>query len=154
MAAIRSRPASAALLQVLKSGLHVALTAESYVSGVRQSIMAGGDTTSRCSGLSCSSSHPAALLCQTRSCPRAPYTAKPSLPLFACEALHTICRAHVVGALLGAQHGHDALPEDWQKKAKKYMEVKQMAHIIIVQRKTFVPFHINRDPSQQPEGGR
>ncbi|CAL5219808.1 g1716 [Coccomyxa viridis] len=95
--------------QVLKSGLQVALKAEDYVSGVRQSIMAGGDTTSR---------------------------------------------AHVVGALLGALHGDEALPGAWQKKAKKYMEVKQMAHIVIVQRKTFVPFHINRDPAQQPEASK
>lgn len=34
-------------LQVLKSGLHVALNSEDYVGGVRQSILAGGDTTSR-----------------------------------------------------------------------------------------------------------
>ena len=33
--------------QVLKSGLHIALQAKDYVSGVRQSILAGGDTTSR-----------------------------------------------------------------------------------------------------------
>ena len=64
------------------------------------------------------------------------------------------CRAHVVGALLGAQHGEEALPGDWQKKAKRYMDVKQMAHIVIVQRKTFVPFHINRDPAQQPQAGQ
>ena len=29
-----------------------------------------------------------------------------------------------------------------------------MAHIVIVQRKTFVPFHINRDPAQQPEASK
>lgn len=46
------------------------------------------------------------------------------------------------------------MPGAWQKKAKKYMEVKQMAHIVIVQRKTFVPFHINRDPAQQPEASK
>ena len=33
--------------QVLKSGLHIALQAKDYVSGVRQSILAGGETTSR-----------------------------------------------------------------------------------------------------------
>ena len=60
----------------------------------------------------------------------------------------------MVGALLGALHGDETLPGSWQKKAKKYMEVKQMAHIVIVQRKTFVPFHINRDPAQQPEVGQ
>lgn len=49
------------MLQVLKSGLHVALKAEGYVSGVRQSIMAGGDTTSRCLHFSSSSSDPAQL---------------------------------------------------------------------------------------------
>ncbi len=54
------------LLQVLKSGLHVALKAEDYVSGVRQSIMAGGDTTSRCSSLSCSSPDP--VRCCVRPC--------------------------------------------------------------------------------------
>ena len=34
-------------LQVLKSGLHIALKSEDYVSAVRQSILAGGDSTSR-----------------------------------------------------------------------------------------------------------
>ena len=34
-------------LQVLKSGLHIALKSEDYVSGIRQSILAGGDSTSR-----------------------------------------------------------------------------------------------------------
>ena len=34
-------------LSVLQSGLYVALSARSYVDGVRSSILAGGDTTSR-----------------------------------------------------------------------------------------------------------
>lgn len=34
-------------LQVLKSGLHIALKSEDYVSAVRQSILTGGDSTSR-----------------------------------------------------------------------------------------------------------
>ncbi len=34
-------------VSVLQSGLHVALSASSYVDGVRNSILAGGDTTSR-----------------------------------------------------------------------------------------------------------
>lgn len=59
-------------------------------------------------------------------------------------------RAHVVGALLGAQHGEAVLPSKWRKKAVKFMDVKQMVHVIIVQRTKFVPFHINRDPRQQP----
>ena len=139
------------MLQVLKSGLHVALKAESYVDGVRQSIMAGGDTTSRCSSLPCSSSD--VLLCTAMQC-SGPSRRSSVSHLPAPEALYTICRAHVVGALLGAQHGDEALPGGWQKKAKRYMDVKQMAHIIIVQRKTFVPFHINRDPAQQPEAGQ
>jgi len=67
------------------------------------------------------------------------------------DKLCAFCRAHVIGALLGAQHGEKALPGDWQRKAAKYRDVKQMVHVIIVQRKSFVPFHINRDPSQQPE---
>ena len=53
-------------LQVLKSGLQVALKAEDYVSGVRQSIMAGGDTTSRCMSLSCSCPDPVG--CCVRLC--------------------------------------------------------------------------------------
>lgn len=61
------------------------------------------------------------------------------------------CRAHVVGALLGVQHVEKALPAEWQRKAPKYVSVKQMVHVVIVQRRTFVPFHINRDPSQQPD---
>ena len=61
------------------------------------------------------------------------------------------CRAHVVGALLGVQHVEKALPAEWQTKAPKYVSVKQMVHVVIVQRRTFVPFHINRDPSQQPD---
>lgn len=34
-------------VSVLQSGLNVALSAHSYVDGVRNSILAGGDTTSR-----------------------------------------------------------------------------------------------------------
>ena len=63
-------------------------------------------------------------------------------------------RAHVVGALLGAQHGEGGLPKKWRRRAAKYMDVKQMAHVIIVQRSKFVPFLINRDPSQQPVDAR
>jgi hypothetical protein len=66
-------------------------------------------------------------------------------------AAHVVRRAHVVGALLGVQHGENALPAEWQRKAPKYMSVKQMVHVVTVQRRTFVPFHINRDPSQQPD---
>ena len=61
------------------------------------------------------------------------------------------CRAHVVGALLGPLHGDKTFPGDWLKKAVKYTDVKQMVHVVIVQRKTLVPFHINRDPAQQPQ---
>lgn len=61
-----------------------------------------------------------------------------------------IARAHVVGALLAAQHGEAGLPKKWRKKAAKYMDVKQMAHVVVVQRTQFVPFYINRDPRQQP----
>jgi ADP-ribosylglycohydrolase len=35
-------------VSVLQSSLHLALTAGSYVEGVRNNILAGGDTTSRC----------------------------------------------------------------------------------------------------------
>ncbi|CAL8468673.1 g8213 [Coccomyxa elongata] len=96
-------------VSVLQSGLHVALSASSYVDGVRNSILAGGDTTSR---------------------------------------------AHVVGALLAAQHGELSLPKRWRKKATKFMDVKQMVHVIIVQRTQFVPFFINRNPRQQPDAPR
>ncbi len=34
------------------------------------------------------------------------------------------------------------------------MDVKQMVHVIIVQRTQFVPFFINRDPRQQPDAPR
>ncbi|KAK9914875.1 hypothetical protein WJX75_001697 [Coccomyxa subellipsoidea] len=96
-------------VSVLQSSLHLALTAGSYVEGVRNNILAGGDTTSR---------------------------------------------AHVVGALLAAQHGDSSLPKRWMKKATKFMDVKQMVHVIIVQRTQFVPFFINRDPRQQPDAPR
>jgi hypothetical protein len=56
----------------------------------------------------------------------------------------------VVGALLGAQHGEGGLPKKWRRRAGKYLDVKQMVHVIVVQRSKFVPFLINRDPSQQP----
>lgn len=70
--------------------------------------------------------------------------------LSVCE-LQKPCRAHVVGALLGGQHGEQALPGEWRRKATKFMDVKQMVHVIIVQRTKFVPFHINRDPAQQSQ---
>jgi hypothetical protein len=63
-------------------------------------------------------------------------------------------RAHVVGALLAAQHGEPGLPKKWKKKAKKYLDVKQMVHVIIVQRTQHVPIVINRDPSQQSGASR
>jgi hypothetical protein len=59
-----------------------------------------------------------------------------------------------VGALLAAQHGDSSLPKRWMKKATKFMDVKQMVHVIIVQRTQFVPFFINRDPRQQPDAPR
>lgn len=65
-----------------------------------------------------------------------------------------LSRAHVVGALLAADHGEASFPKKWKRRATKYMDVKQMVHVIIVQRTQYVPFLINRDPSQQPGASR
>lgn len=158
--------------QVLKSGLHIALQAKDYVSGVRQSILAGGDTTSR-------QELPAlSLLAMLRIPCRVELLFNPGVKEWRCgptcgarglclsstaagqialqESIHSemacpLCRAHVVGALLGVQLVEEALPAEWQRKAPKYLSVKQMVHVVVVQRRTFVPFHINRNPSQQPD---
>lgn len=60
----------------------------------------------------------------------------------------------MVGALLAAEHGEATFPKKWKRKATKYMDVKQMVHVIIVQRTQYVPFYINRDPAQQPGAPR
>ncbi len=70
----------------------------------------------------------------------------------AFQALCGLCRAHVTGAVLAAAAGEEALPKAWRRKAAKYMDVKQMVHVVAMQRTTFVPFVIDRSGAGPASG--
>lgn len=50
----------------------------------------------------------------------------------------------MTGALLAAAGGEAALPKAWRRKAARYLDIKQMVHVVVLQRTTFVPFVIDR----------
>ena len=58
----------------------------------------------------------------------------------------------MTGAVLAAAAGEEALPKAWRRKAAKYMDVKQMVHVVAMQRTTFVPFVIDRSGAGPASG--
>ena len=50
----------------------------------------------------------------------------------------------MTGALLAAAGGEAALPKAWRRKAARYLDIKQMVHVVAMQRTKFVPFVIDR----------
>jgi ADP-ribosylglycohydrolase len=43
-------------------------------------------------------------------------------------------RAHVLGALLGARDGYDAIPKRWKSKAIRRLQLEQMLQMLLYQR--------------------
>ena len=157
---------------VLRGGLHAALAAGgSFRAGVRLCIRAGGDSCSRCAGLGgtvpwmqgrslegCAMQASEPALNRMSSWPVSSlqeYYGILSLLIkywTAFQALCGLCRAHVTGAVLAAAAGEEALPKAWRRKAAKYMDVKQMVHVVAMQRTTFVPFVIDRSGAGPASG--
>jgi hypothetical protein len=62
-------------------------------------------------------------------------------------------RAHVAGAVLAAAGGEEALPKAWRRRAAKYLDIKQMVHVVAMQRTRFVPFVIDRTGAEPEAHG-
>lgn len=62
-------------------------------------------------------------------------------------------RAHVAGAVLAAAGGEEALPRAWRRRAAKYLDIKQMVHVVAMQRTRCVPFVIDRTGAEPEAHG-
>ena len=58
----------------------------------------------------------------------------------------------MTGTLLAATGGEDALPKAWRRRAARFLDVKQMVHVVVLQRTTFVPFVIDRSSAGPATG--